>query len=175
VGIVKGTRAFGTLTITNEDPNYDNSFIAKYTANGGLVGVRQFRRGDFDFQNAVSLGSATSIGTNVNPVQFALHARSRTNVLHTVIGGSRSSLAADPTPAPLSADAKPRLEIFNAGQSLLFIWPAEYREFVLEATDALLPFAVWTTISAPRTEQEGSVIVLMRADGAAKFYRLRAP
>jgi len=79
VGTIKGTRDFGTLTITNHDDYFCDLFIAKYNADGGLVSARQFRRGDFDFEHTVSLRSATSIGTNVNVVALALHARAGAN------------------------------------------------------------------------------------------------
>ena len=69
----------------------------------------------------------------------------------------------------------PRLEIFKSEQTVFFIWPADYRDFVLEGTDALLPFAIWTTVIAPRREQDSAIVAQLPATDSAKFYRLRAP
>jgi len=79
-------------------------------------------------------------------------------------------------PPPLSGAApRPRLEIYKSNQTVFFVWPAEYSDLILEASDLLSPFPIWMPVTAPRVQQENALIIQTPAEGAAKFYRLRSP
>jgi ribosomal protein L24E len=179
VGLMGGTRLFGTVTVTNESKYYAPIFLAKYAANGALEWVRQYRSGDGNFGGAVSLASAMPL-----PRGKARSGPTTGNAAPSAKTVSMEAAAAAATVAPTvpliastesgTRSAQP-LRIFKADTNIVLVWPANSKDFILEGTETLMPLPIWTTISAPRTQEDAFVTVTLPAEGAAKFYRLRTP
>ena len=177
VGLIEDTRMFGTITVTQETKAYDNVYLAKYNPEAELQWVRQFRRGDCNFGNAVSLAGAKLLG----PKDSSVMRTDRAALIAAAIKVAELTTAIElPLPATndlSEPDARfgPRLNIFKQGKQLLIVWPEQQGNFVLESTEAILPLAIWTPINAEQTRANGFVIAIVAADSVGKFYRLRNP
>jgi hypothetical protein len=187
-GVFHNTRQFGSITITNEiiirryprisytNENKSTLFFAKYTPTGALEWVRQRREGDGKFEGAVSLASATMLNSNSREtipakVSDADGLVSAAAKAAASVRGTTMIVAEEPAKA---ASLNP-LRIFKAANNVVLAWPATAKDLVLESTDALMPFPVWTTVWTPRQEESSFVTVILPARDAARFYRLRAP
>jgi hypothetical protein len=107
-------------------------------------------------------------------------------------GGSLTSLQSDPaipeflfgyshhvpferTRLVITTSSIPLLSVQQRYTSQLQIsWPAEFRYYVLEETEALNP-ANWTAVQLPREFANDQITVTIDTTSPQKFFRLRAP
>jgi hypothetical protein len=65
------------------------------------------------------------------------------------------------------------LSVSRSGAELVFSWPASTPELVLEATSSVGPGAVWERVTAVPVIANQQQTVTLRAEGGARFFRLR--
>jgi hypothetical protein len=75
---------------------------------------------------------------------------------------------------PINVVVLPPLSLQISGNTLLFLWPASYTAFGLEASDSLSP-AAWTALPVTPIKIGDQYLVPLPMSGTNCFYRLRFP
>jgi hypothetical protein len=176
VGITRGGLRFGGREIPIESLQDTNLFLAKYSPKGEFQWARQFRRGDFDFSNVVCNGLRSAISSDRPDGKVGRSARrsgSASNELASVAVPSleNPSVRTD----GIVPGQSPSLSLRRSGGQIILSWPGEFADFVLEASDTLLPFPLWETVFARRESSGDQVSVIVPMDRAMRFYRIRKP
>jgi hypothetical protein len=176
IGIIQNTLEFGATNFVVVYPKeHENIFLAKYNADGEFQWVRQFRNGDGDFSNVVSI---ESVGVkrpgNVTPgaksEPFApLASEAKEKAVKTLFNVASIGTSSQQS-APL-----PVLRAQKSGEFVVLFWPREFAGFVLEGSETLTPFPVWETVMAGPKPVDDQLVVAIPIRDSAKFYRLRRP
>lgn len=176
VGIARGDLLFGGRAIPIESLRDTNMFLVKYSAKGEFQWVRQFRRGDFDFSNVVCnelRGAISSVRRGGRAGRFAGRAGGETNEVENVAvpGIENPGILTD----GLVLGKSPLLSLSRSGNQVILSWPREFADFVLEASDTLLPFPLWETVAAKPELRSDQFVVVLPIDRAMQYYRIHKP
>ena len=169
VGLIHGTEAFGPTNFVHTEKFNHNVFLARYNPAGDFQWVRQFRRGDFDFSNVVSLEAK---GVSLPP-RIAGHPTAETN--SEAYKAVAANLLQRPPGAKTEAGVaqRPVLGVQKFGEFIVLFWPKGLADFELESTDTLTPFPVWETVGATPKTIEHKDVVIIPITATQKYYRLR--
>lgn len=171
VGLIQGTQVFGTTNVSVIDPkHHGNVFLAKYTAAGDFQWVRQFRNGDFDFSNVVSIeASGAKLPPRLTEATKSPTWQKKTEALQAALHATNGAAqVSQPIHAPV-------LSFTTSGEFIVLFWSQNFANFILEASETLAPFPVWEVVTAKTENVDGQTAVAIPINSAMKFYRLRRP
>ena len=103
----------------------------------------------------------------------------KTNAVHAALAAKAAKAGASaPLPSSSSApvgSAAPILRLQKSGDFVVLLWPREFADFQLEATESLTPFPVWEPVLEKAVAASDQMAVALPIRSALRFYRLRRP